>query len=87
MQHDDAFAMQQPQNIGVVESRQVGIVQVKPQHVLKQPDGFDLWRLGVGRMRLPGEKLVEWPEKGIARLHLEGVLRLGCSEFSGCIKV
>ena len=49
----DAFAMQQSQNVGVVERRGVGVVPVKPQHVLIQLNRLELRCLCVGRLRYP----------------------------------
>ena len=82
----DVFAVQQPQNVGVVERRRVGVVQVKPQYILIQPNGLNLWRLRVGRLRLPREKPVQWPKQGVVHLDFKGVLRLGRRELAGRVK-
>ena len=82
----DVFAVQQPQNIDVDERGRVGVVAVKPQHLLKQPNRLEPRRPGVGRLRFPREKPVQWPKQRIAHPHLKGVLRLGRRELAGRVK-
>ncbi len=83
---DDAFAMQQPQNIGVVERRQVGVVQVKPQHVLIQSNSLELGRLCVGCLRYPSEKLIQRVKQRVACSHYKRIFRLGCRDLAGRVK-
>ena len=83
---DDAFAMQQSQNVGVVECRRVGFVQVKPQHVLIQSNSLELGRLCVGCLRLPCEKLVQRAKHRVACSHFKRIFRLSSRELAGRVK-
>ena len=82
----DAFAVQQPQDVGVDKCRRVGVVQVKPQHVLIQPNGLELGRLCVGRLRLPCEKLVQRAKQRVACSHFKRIFRLSRRELAGRVK-
>ncbi len=83
---DDAFAMQQSQNVGVVECRRVGFVQVKPQHVLIQSNSLELGRLCVGCLRYPREKLIQRAKQRVACSHFKRIFRLGRRELAGRVK-
>ena len=82
----DAFAMQQSQNVGVVERRRVGVVQVKPQHVLIQSNSLELGRLCVGCLRYPREKLIQRAKQRVAYSHFKRIFRLGRRELAGRVK-
>src|SRR5439155_24983202 len=72
--------------IGIREGGGIGVVTMKYEHLLVQPERLVNRRICIRRLDLPSDESVGWIKDRTAGGYLECVLRFGGRLFAGAVK-